>query len=59
MLYKDIVICVLYGDSIVCCMETVQCVIWRQCCVLYKDIVICVLYGDSIVCYMETVLCVV
>ena len=37
----------LYGDSVVCCMETVYCVVWRLCDVLYGVSVMC--------CSMETV----
>ena len=55
----------LYEHSVVCCMETVQNVIRRQCNALFgENVVWCgvsvecclkihsVLYGDSVVCYL-------
>ena len=47
----------LYVESVVCCMESVQCVVWSQISVLYG--VSLVLFGDSVVCCMGSMYCVV
>ena len=42
----------LYEDNVVCSMETVQCVVRRQCSVLHGSSLLW--YGVSVVCCMET-----